>query len=44
MLPKHLLFYVLFLNDFFTDPKDNISYKHLVPWIGTYSQGFAYQE
>lgn len=29
---------------FFSDPKDNISYKHLVPWIGMYSQGFACQE
>lgn len=29
---------------FFTDPKDNISYKHLVPWIGMYSQVFTYQE
>uniref|UniRef100_A0A8D0EU25 Uncharacterized protein n=1 Tax=Strix occidentalis caurina TaxID=311401 RepID=A0A8D0EU25_STROC len=34
MLLKHLPFYFLFLDDFFTDPKDNISYKHLVPWIG----------
>lgn len=29
------------LSYFFADPKDNISYKHFVPWIGMYSQGFV---
>jgi len=28
----------------FTDPKDNLSYKHLIPWIGRYFQAFAYWE
>lgn len=34
----------LFVCLFVTDPKDNISYKHLVPWIGMYSQGFVWEE
>lgn len=32
-----------FLMIFFTDPKDNLGYKYLVPWIGMYYQGFASQ-
>lgn len=44
MLLKCLPFNFLFLYGFLTDPKDNISYKHLVPWIGMYSQGFGCQK